>query len=128
MKLNPSFLKMCALSALFVLIAVGCGKKEEDAPIVAAGVAVGTCQAGYGYTSYGCMPQGQCQSGYANYNNSCVPTQVQPGNGGVSAICQGSCQAGYVQTQMGCLPSAPQACGNSCAGLSGSWCYPGRRY
>jgi hypothetical protein len=33
----------------------------------------------------------------------------------------------YTDQQIGCLPSAPQACGNSCAGLSGSWCYPGRQ-
>ncbi|MGZ3712163.1 MAG: hypothetical protein ACXVBE_10410, partial [Bdellovibrionota bacterium] len=122
-----TILKMSAFAALFVILAVGCGKKDDPAPVV--GVApVTSCQAGYGYYNNTCMAQGGCQVGYVNYNNSCVPAQIQGGVGSVSATCQAGCQAGYAMTAIGCLPINFAACGQGvCAGLSGSYCYPGHQ-
>lgn len=102
MKFPKLILCMSMLVAGFLLTA--CGKKDDNNNNVAtAAVAVGTCQAGYGYNaSYGCLPQGYCPAGYVTYNNTCV-----------AASQQGSCQAGYVWNGSSCVVSG-NGTGNRC--------------
>jgi hypothetical protein len=45
----------------------------------------GSCQAGYTYTQYGCLPQGSCAVCQATYNGTCI-NGVQTGATGIGGI------------------------------------------